>query len=194
VLPGTPPGVYQIEVGMYHAATLDPLEPVAQDTRLLLGPVEIVRGSAGETPPPLENRVEASLDGQVALLGYELEGLPQPGGALHLTLFWRALLPPRRDYTVFVHLVGSDGVIRAQKDSQPVAGFYPASLWTEGELVRDQYELALPPGLPAGDYRLEVGLYEAGTGTRLPVVDERGDAAGDRVVLRTIQVEGGGHD
>jgi hypothetical protein len=62
-------------------------------------------------------------------------------------------------------------------------GTYPTTLWQPGEFVHDVYTLSLPPDLPAGDYVLEVGLYLADTGARLPVVGN-----GDHVVLSQLHV------
>ncbi len=193
VLPGTPPGIYQIAVGMYDPATMDHLEPVGQGGELLLGPVEVVRGLAGG-PPVSRHALEANLKDQIRLLGYDLEGQSEPGGSLHLTLFWQALSEPQDDFTVFVHLVGDDGLIMGQKDSQPVSGFHPTSAWREGEFIRDQYHLAISEAAPPGEYSLIVGMYRGGTGERLPFLDERGDPQGDSLHLTDIQLGGSGRD
>jgi hypothetical protein len=37
--------------------------------------------------------------------------------------------------------------------------YYPTSLWRVGEPVLDRYEVAVPPGTPAGQYMLKVALY-----------------------------------
>ena len=188
ILPGTPPGVYQIAVNMYDSATLRTLEPKGSGEDLLLGPVEILR-APGEEPPLPQHTLEANLGEQVKFLGYDLQGQPEPGGRLHLTLFWQALSTPRDNYTVFIHVVGNDGQIWGQKDSQPVTGFYPTSLWTEGEFVRDQYDLQIKGEAPPGPYQLVIGMYLAGTNERLPVVDEKGQIVGDSILAGTIAEE-----
>jgi len=76
VLPGTPPGVYQIAVGMYDPATMRDLNPSTGEGELLLGPVTVVRGASSPPPSP-QNPREANLEDQVRLLGFDLE----PGGA-----------------------------------------------------------------------------------------------------------------
>ena len=183
VWPGTPPGVYQIAVSMYDSATMHELEPADED--LLLGPVRIVRGD-WTAPPQPQHEVGANLDNKVRLLGYDMDGLPQPGGTLHLTLYWEALLSPDDNYTVFVHVVGEDGQIWGQRDSQPVTGFYPTSRWIEGELVRDQYDVPIRKKAPPGVYYLIVGMYQADNGQRLPVLSEEGTIVGDSVDLGTL--------
>jgi len=85
-------------------------------------------------------------------------------------------------------MVGSDGQIWAQKDGQPVTGFYPTGRWTAGEFVRDPYDVAIPEGTPPGEYGLVVGMYQADTGERLPLLADNGETAGDSVQLGTVQV------
>ena len=83
---------------------------------------------------------------------------------------------------MFVHVVDASGAVRAQKDNAPMNGTYPTTLWQPGEFVRDTYTLSLPPDLPPGDYALDVGLYLADTGARLPVAGD-----GDHVMLTTVR-------
>jgi hypothetical protein len=182
ILPGTPPGIYQIEIGMYDPNKMAHLEPVDGEDGLLLGPVEVVRNS-GAVPPSPPYGGEANLGDRVRLLGYALEGQPEPGQTLHLTLFWEALSPMTEDHAVFVHLLGQDGVLWGQRDSQPVTGFYPTSLWTKGEFVRDQYHLTVSEEAPPGAYTLKVGMYTPETGERLPVMGSDGQVLGDSVTL-----------
>lgn len=77
--------------------------------------------------------------------------------AYALDVLWAALRPPERDYSVFVHLLGTESdVPLAQADSSaPVYGWYPTSMWQAGEAVRDQYRLSQA----AGGTRIAFGLY-----------------------------------
>jgi hypothetical protein len=109
------------------------------------------------------NRLDVSLGGQVMLWGYELD---QDGEALRLVLYWDGQGNPSQDYTVFVHLVNGEQIV-AQRDQQPLAGFYPTSMWRDGEIVRDVYSLPLPP---VGT-EIRVGLYDLDTMQRLPRID-----------------------
>ena len=189
--PGTPPGVYQIELGLYEPYQQQSLTP-ADDQNPLLGPVEIPRG----VPPPVEaldiqHRVGANLDGKVQLLGYNIESGFRPGDGIHLTLFWRALQDMEKDYTVFTHLVDGEGNIWGQKDNPPVDGFYPTTQWVEGEIVRDQYDLTIPADAPPGWYHLAIGMYQAKTGQRLKVLNDDGSIRDDKIPLDEFVVRGG---
>ena len=64
----------------------------------------------------------------------------------------------------------------AQGDGPPLLGDYPTRVWSSGELVVDPHVVALPADLPAGQYRLLVGMYDLETLARLPRLDGAGDA------------------
>lgn len=107
----------------------------------------------------------------------------QPGKKLPLMLVWHANHPPAMAYTVFVHLVGPDGVLHGQWDNPPVRGTYPTTEWAAGETVFDQYLIPLKEDAPLGEYRLLIGLYDPASGQRLAVLDDQGQAVGDAVQL-----------
>ncbi|MCI0396929.1 MAG: insulinase family protein, partial [Chloroflexi bacterium] len=81
-------------------------------------------------------------------------------------------------------LLAGDGRIVAQADQQPLQGLAPTNLWQPGDVVRDPYQIELPPELPAGMYTLQTGMYLRETGARLPVVGEQ--ASGDTIFLETL--------
>jgi hypothetical protein len=124
----------------------------------------------------------------VRLFGYNVESGFRPGDNVHLTLFWQCLAEMEQSYTVFVHLVDSGDHIVAQKDNPPVDGFYPATRWKLGEIVRDQYDLIISPETPLGRYRIEVGMYLAETGERLQMLSNDGNVRDDKVMLGTFEV------
>lgn len=142
-------------------------------------------------------RRPARFGDSVALLGYELtpgelrsritplEGADArelaPGAPLQINLYWRALAPMARDYSLFVHVYDAAGQRVAQRDLPLRYGDYPTSHWQPGELVIDRADMPLP-ALPAGAYRLLIGLYDAETGAPLPTED------GAPVELTTLTV------
>jgi hypothetical protein len=137
---------------------------------------------------PLDARFYDPTDGaegdHIRLAGYHLVTQED---ALDLHLWWVAERRPSLDYTVFVHLFDpkAPGVIVAQSDTQPRGGSYPTRLWLPGEVVDDTVRLSLSD-VPAGTYRLAVGLYNGATGDRLMVT--QADAlllADGRLVLPT---------
>jgi hypothetical protein len=56
-----------------------------------------------------------------------------------------------------------------------------------GEVIADRYTVTLQADAPPGDYAIEIGLYEATTGERLPVLDATGHPQDDRIVLETVR-------
>lgn len=126
-----------------------------------------------------ENPIEAVLGEQIKLYGYTLD---RAGEALDLSLYWEALAPPDRDFTVFVHLLGPEGVL-VQDDRPPVHG-YPTKLWETGAQAASTHRLLLH-NLPPGEYRLLVGMYDPTKMERLWVEDPPGDA----IELELIEIQ-----
>jgi hypothetical protein len=62
-------------------------------------------------------------------------------------------------------------------------GDYPTSFWDIGEVVEDEYILAINEDAPAGLYWLEVGMYELATEQRLPVLGDDGEVKDNRILL-----------
>jgi hypothetical protein len=186
VLPGTLPGPYLIEVILYDFTSEKWVSPQGEGD-LLLGPVEIPRR---EIPTieglDIEHPLKVNLGDKIQLLGYHLESGLRPGDGIHLTLFWQSLAKMDKAYTVFTHLVDAENRTWAQKDNQPVDGFYATTRWEPGEIVRDQYDLLIPSDVPPGEYQIEVGMYLAETGERLPVFNGEGQFSGDKIPLGTV--------
>ena len=169
VLPGTPPGLYRVEIILYDLHSGQILEP-AGGGRPLLGPVEIPRWeSLSVEALGIEHPLRANLGNKISLLGYNIESGFRQGDNIHLTLFWQCLEEMEQSYTVFTHLVDAEDNIVAQKDNPPVDGFYPTAKWEGGEIVRDLYDLVIPSEVPSSEYRLKVGMYLHETGERLPI-------------------------
>ncbi len=140
-------------------------------------------------PETIQHRLDANLGDRVSLLGYDLAAdTVRTGGSVCLTLFWQARTAIDTGYTVFTHLLGSDGQVRGQKDNVPLEGTYPTTAWLSGEVVVDSYVIEVPVGTPAGEYILEVGMYSATSGERLPVLGAGGERLGDRVLLPPVRV------
>jgi len=147
-------------------------------------PVEEVRLFA---PPPIAHPLNVRFGDKLLLLGYDAYPGPgqrlRPGDALRITLYWQALGPMERSYTVFVHLYDSAGNLLAQKDSIPRQGSYPTFWWLPGEVVADSYALTVPKTAQSDKALLTVGMYLPESGARLPAFDYEGNALDDVVKL-----------
>jgi hypothetical protein len=162
------PSRLRVEVGLYN--------PGADET---LGAVQV--GEAKLAPPTASLDVERPLvvelaDG-ITLRGYDLAPKQvNAGHTITLTLHWRVRQAPSRDYQVFVHMLGDTPEAVAQGDGPPLTGDYPTSMWATGETIADLHVVPLPGDLPAGEYRLLVGMYDLETLKRLPRADGKGDS------------------
>lgn len=101
-----------------------------------------------------------------------------PGGRVDLALLWTVAAPTDENQTVFVHLVNHAGALVAQADGLPVGGGVHTAALAPGTVLSDVHTVHLPADLPAGAYRVQVGLYAATTGARLPLA-----GGGDTVTL-----------
>jgi hypothetical protein len=155
------------------------------------GPVRLVAYASplATDSDDFSHYVQARFGDAITLLGYDLHSEEaRPGQILRVTLFWKADDLVQEDYKVFVHLLDAQGQVLAQHDSQPVGGSMPTSSWPVGETVSDNHGVVVPRGMPSGEYRLVLGMYDPQTGRRLSIV-RTGEPAGDSLLLAHIGVE-----
>ena len=203
---GLSPGDYALRLGYSDLTGRRSTLPLSEGEQTVELDTIAVVPSAGAPPARVLERALANFDNQVALMGARLrvagdvrrDAWVEPvtataGGSLHLVLNWRAVASPRDSATVFIHLIDKGERPVAGWDYTPLGGSAPTYLWfpkwLPGQVYVDPYRLTLPEGLPAGDYRLEVGMYGMTSHRRLPVVHLSGHLAGDRVILGPVRVE-----
>ena len=142
---------------------------------------------AGE--PAAKRSLAVKLEEEISLLGYELSATSlEPGEELRLTLYWQTERRLGEEYMIFVHLLNREGFSAGQGDSLPMRGLYPTIYWQEGERVTDEHRFQVADDTPPGRYLLEVGIYSPGSGERLAVLDQSGEAIDDRIVLDYIEI------
>ncbi len=136
-------------------------------------------GEPSDEVPDLPRSTDLEPVPGLRLLGYgvrEHQGHWQAWARLRL--WWRAPQGLEEPLKISARLVDSEGTLVAAADAEPVSGAYPTTAWRPGEVVADAYEIPLPAGLPPGDYRPLVIVYEPDTGT------ERGRAELAAVYLK----------
>ncbi len=162
-----------------HPGLAGPWHPTAS------GPLVALQATPASEPPPGFAPLDLQLGDVLRLLGYSYgETRFHPADVVPLTLHWRALRAPLHDYSISLRLLDEAGQEVYKVDSQhPVLGTYPTSLWAQGEVVSDYYEIQLPGDLPPGVYRWGVIVYRslpqggwenlkvAGTGDELAIGD-----------------------
>ncbi len=117
----------------------------------------------------LDVRLKSSESGdEVTLLGYSLLNDQLAAGDIaQITLFWQASRTPSQRYKVFLHVLDGDNHIVGQRDAEPGGGARLTTLWEPGQIIVDHYGLPIHPATAPGEYRVEVGMYNAATGQRL---------------------------
>lgn len=177
----TPAGQYQLTAGLIDAATESRVGEIALASLTVTGRSRVFQ------IPSIQHRLSANLGAQVEFLGYDLGRKElRAGETIHLTLYWRALAEMEMSYTVFVHLIDGENRIWGQRDSVPGNGTLPTTGWVKGEVIADEYEFTVRPNAPPGEYLIEVGMYDAQTSHRLPVLG--GPKPEDRILLNEVVV------
>jgi uncharacterized membrane protein len=114
---------------------------------------QYVEVDAAQPAPPRAQFADA-----IALRDWELT--PLGDGRYRLRYEWQALRPLNGPPLVAVsRLVG---VADARLPHLPTLALHPTPRWTPGQVVRETFELRLPPDLAAGSYELRVGWYDSG--------------------------------
>lgn len=175
VLPGTPPGVYTVEMVAFDQDTLAPLtahEAAGQaiGPALRLGTIEITppRHPAVLDELGIRQRFDAPL-GPLTLLGADLDrDQAAPGDPVLLVTFWEAEARPTDDLTLHLALLDSSGSIALEHDLAPSAPWHPTSTWQRGDVWRGQHLLHLPAGLESGVYTWRLSLQPTGQSIDLP--------------------------
>ncbi len=110
---------------------------------------------------------------------------PLGNGRLRATFAWRALQPLDRPMLAVSTL---DGVAGARMVHLPTYAMLPVTAWQPGQIIRETFEVQLPPDVAPGSYTWRTGWYEA----RSPyaaLTDERSLTAGSSVVeLGAVEV------
>jgi hypothetical protein len=189
----TPPGLYNIELGLYSLESGDfdflpvssEVSPASTTPNLMLGRVRILDPDHAKTPQyPLQSKLAE----QIWLKGYDLpDETLAPDLTIDLTLYWETQGKVPVDYTVFTQLIGPDGRVWAQQDNQPQQGRYPTTVWGADDRIVDRYTLQVQPDAPQGTYQLITGMYDINTGQRLEAVDQQGQRhPQDAILLKTL--------
>jgi hypothetical protein len=192
--PQNKPGVYRVELdldaegaGRVPVLSIDN-QPISD--KQYIGPLKFSPGALPATELQAAEKTDAILGKSISLQGCAFK--PQsihPGDTLLVSCYWQSVAPVKQDYTAFVHLLDSSGNIHAQLDAMPRGGAYPTSAWEAGEIVRDDYALALPRDLAPGQYHIEIGMYEQPSLNRLQVTRADGSGVGDHVNMTGVTIQ-----
>ena len=151
-----------------------------------------------DSPPdivlPASHRADVVLGDQVRLIGYDIDRTTvRQGAELHVRLYWQALQPLPQSYASFVELrAGPTQAAFARSDAQN-PGDVPTTSWNADFYIIDDHTIPIPAGVPPVAYKLNAGLYLAGSDERLAdweapeivhVLPEKPMALGGQTVAR----------
>lgn len=182
-------GLQQTDAGRAYLAHLFPLRVMAPHKQQR-GPAVIVFRLWGP-----DQRANAEFGGQIRLIGWDQQpAAPQPGSTLSLRFYWQPVVPPRDNYSVFLHLTPSEDPshVLAQADFTPVSEARLPLTWhyPDETLVGQTRHLTIPADLPPGSYVARLGLYNYVTGERLRM-DAGGSVGPDHLILFTLDLRDG---
>jgi hypothetical protein len=176
-VPGTPPGEYGLEVGVYtedDPVGLDVLDQAGapQGKRAMLGGVKLVAPTTGSEALEIPNPGQIAVGGDLVLLGWDLdrdEG--QPGDKLSLSLVWSAVAQPEEDYAVRLLVTDASGQTHDAGTYPPTNAWHDTRTWQAGEAWRGQLTFRLPVETLPGEARLGLQLLDADAIPVAPLVD-----------------------
>ena len=168
VLPGTPPGDYQLSVGLYdrntgqRAPVFDDKGQIVADNVVL---DTVVRVTAPRVPPaPEALQMQARIDRDYRssrLLGWSLESpVVQKPNFARLTLFWQGMTQPAAQSAAHpaAQSVQAALIDQAGKPAQVVESTAPALQPTE--IQRAPISFWLPPEFPPGTYKAQIEIRD----------------------------------
>ena len=216
VPPGLPPGVYQIDLGLFIGGrpvgvrNMELVELLPTQGSIRVGPVQV---KAGGPFVDLAHNSDTTFDRHVILESFDLQRglndrrsspLPIPvttpvdatgstpvatlpaGETLQVDLLWRSLQDHPGVFIVNVTLDDDQGFRWATREVEPVDRMYPSWMWSADEVIRDQIRLEIPPEVPPGRYQLNVKLFDRGR--PLPTLDARRLPAGTQAKLIDVDI------
>jgi hypothetical protein len=160
--PGTPPGEYDLELGVYQQETGErlPLEGAQGETSVW---VKVEVGVA-ERPPTAEelgvpHMVNREVIPELRLVSHEIDQeAVLAGQTVALRVVWEALGRMAQAYRLVVDLRGADGKVYGGGEYGLVGTEYATTEWREGEVLRGVYDVVVSEGAPTGEMTLAVNL------------------------------------
>ncbi len=136
----------------------------------------------------IPNHRDVNYEGQMRLLGYELErDVFRPGELVDLTLYWQALTTMQKDYSISLIILTPNGDLIGQEDTYPGLGTFPTSAWHPGDVIDDRAWVRIRPrASPPTIGLLGVSLYYLPTMERL--TSSEGGQPIEQVFLEPVEI------
>lgn len=148
--------------------------------------------------PSIEHPARTNFGNQIEFLGFDMESvmtrqdsqigwleryfsphaefLPQHRTTFRVVNYWRKLTEGPTDYTLLTQFNSQIGPLyRLEQSYAGLDDLYPTSLWSPGQIIREEFEVEVPPDYPSLKYAMWVGVkvkhgadYLAPHGSDLP--------------------------
>ncbi len=176
--PAMPPGPYELHVGLYQLDGKRLTTAEGKD-HVALGEINVLAAERWPEDEALNIQypLRANFGGRLELLGCNLPPLPlESGGTVPLAFFWRALTTLEEDYQITLEWRAEDGRTWSRGDGHLIGDVYPTSVWREGQVIEDRWDVIVPPDLPNGPYRLiaKVGSQNGAAGAEAALLAVKG--------------------
>ncbi|HSJ59509.1 MAG TPA: glycosyltransferase family 39 protein [Anaerolineae bacterium] len=174
LLPGSPPGDYGLEVGVYteqDPVGLDVLDAAGnpQGKRAVPGAVRLAVAAATPEEVEVVHAEQLNLGGGIGLIGWDLgREDAAPGDRLLLTPIWSVKSQPGGDYRVRLLLSDAAGQALDAGIHYLTNEWHPTSIWLPGQAWRGQITFRLPIHARPGEASLSLQLLD---GLGHPVAD-----------------------
>jgi 4-amino-4-deoxy-L-arabinose transferase-like glycosyltransferase len=132
---------------------------------------------------------QAQFGDSVELIGVRFQDHIEPGGALRVTTYWRALMAMPRDQRLLIRLMRPDGDSAGQLDARLGTNLYPTTLWRPGQIIVDTHDVRAD-----ADLLVPLALHvQLGVGDEveplLPVTGPLAWTSGDVADVGQVQVK-----
>ncbi|HLH74447.1 MAG TPA: glycosyltransferase family 39 protein [Chloroflexota bacterium] len=174
VPPGTPPGTYDLELGVYGqgvGADLNVLRGgVPIGTAIKFAKITVLPAATNIDPTQVALPGPRNVDFQslLRLVGVEIDDTQvRPGSQVDLGLWWLPITQRPTDFHVQVQLQNGS-FQRTVLDALPNRGRYPPNEWHAGELVGERERFIVPVDVPPGPTRVLVAVLPDGQSQPVP--------------------------
>jgi hypothetical protein len=141
----------------------------------------------------ISHRADVTFGDALILLGYDAPTVyAQPGDSIPITLYWQALKPLEKNYSIFLHLLDENDIeVQAQDKGQaypgrgnlPTTTLVPGQTWAETWVMPVRATAYAPARLT-----WEIGLFDVTTRARLEATDKSSQPLGDNVRFGQIEL------
>ena len=156
-------------------------EPTPED-------LKVIEKNILSVAPKPQFAVNANIDDKVEYLGLDTSMNPiEPGKDVTLTHYWKVNSAPGAGWRSFTHVNGPSGNESfINFDHGPIGSKYPVHQWKDGQIIRDEHTIRLPPTWAHDKMKVYVGLWRGNE--RMPVLSGEKDPEG-RLLAAAIPVK-----